>query len=237
MEMDEDYWRKRWENEDTPWHENVPDVTLVKFFSDLKPTRVLVPLCGKSVDMAWMASRGHEVIGVELSPLACESFFKEQRLPFEQREAGPFVQYSSLNPAARVTLLSGDIFKLTGADLAAPWESAKLSGSRKPLSFGALFDRAALIALPPELRLRYTEHLTGLVKARTPTNAPFFFLQFVIERSPHDTGGPPFSITEAEIRGYYEKDFKIDLLEREDAELTHPSGAHTDQCIYRLTPR
>jgi thiopurine S-methyltransferase len=126
-----------------------------------------------------------------------------------------------MQPVPELSILQGDFFDLKASDIA---------------PIGAVYDRAALIALPPDLRARYAEHLTKLIRASADPSR-FLFLQIVLERTPHDEGGPPFSIPEESLRKLYGRDFNIELLEREDAELESESGAHTDQCVYRLTLR
>src|SRR6185295_4202549 len=144
--IDEAYWLRRWKEGDTGWHQDAPEPALLKHFGDLKKARVLVPLCGKSIDVAWLASRGNEVVGVEISEHAIESFFREQELKFEKTKEGPFQRYV----AEKITILQRDFFELT-PELLGP--------------FDAIYDRAALIALPTDLRSRYVAQIRGLMKA------------------------------------------------------------------------
>lgn len=216
--INNDYWLRRWREGTTGWHQDAPEPALICHFGSLQKTRILVPLCGKSLDLSWLASRGHEVIGVELSKLASESFFREQGLEFETKPAGAFTRYTSAKLPG-LSILQGDFFGLTAKDVA---------------PIGALYDRAALIAFPPELRTKYAAHITELV--RSAAKPGFQLLELVIERSPHDEGGPPFSIPEGLLHSLYGRDFAIEHLEREDAEIERDDGARVDQCVYRLTP-
>jgi thiopurine S-methyltransferase len=216
--VDNSYWQGRWDRGETGWHQDEVEQSLVDYFGGLKPTRVLVPLCGKSIDLMWLASKGHDVIGVELTSLAVETFFREQKLEFAISDHGSFKRYTAKGP--KLTILQGDVFKLQASDVA---------------GLGAVYDRAALIALPLDLRARYAALLAGLVKAIAKPG--FQFLELLIERVPHDDDGPPFSITEKMLSDLYGRDFDIKLLEREDAELESATGARSDQCVYLLTIR
>ena len=52
-----EYWDGRWKNNQSPWHKNEKNDFLVNHFSHIikykNPARILVPLCGKAVDMKW----------------------------------------------------------------------------------------------------------------------------------------------------------------------------------------
>lgn len=214
--MESNYWKGRWERGETGWHQSEIEPGLIAHFSDLKPTRVFVPLCGKSLDMTWLLTKGHEVIGVEFSSLACEAFLSENKIPFTKHSQNNFEVYRG----DRITLYNGDFFKL----------DAKLLGT-----IGAIYDRAALIALPPEIRAQYTEHMIHLVKECASN--PLHFIQIVLERSPHDSNGPPFSVRPVDLDRYYSRDFTLKLLSREQVDLgtsASPSDSKTDECIYQL---
>ncbi len=208
--MEQNYWLGRWERGETGWHQDEAEPRLIEAFSDLGPTRVLVPLCGKSRDLAWLASRGHEVIGVELSERACRAFFEENKIPFSVTPEGRFTAYRG----ERITILNGNIFDLGPEELG---------------EFGALYDRAALIALPPETRTRYAAHLLELIRKRGKKR-DFRFLQIILYRSPEDREGPPFSVSEAEVKRFYGSDFEITQTSREQ----FPMG---EEIVLRLSAR
>lgn len=209
-----DYWIGRWERGETGWHQAEAEPALRERFKDQPPSRVFVPLCGKSLDLKWLEERGHDVIGVELSELACRAFFQENGLEFRESSRGGFRVFSG----GRITLFCGDFFALT-PELLGP--------------IGAVYDRAALIALPPELRASYASHLTGLIgdAAKAPS---FRFLQILLERTPHDSNGPPFSVTGEELRALYGGKFRIELLSRGRAEPSKPGPFEMHQCVYLL---
>ncbi len=144
-----DYWRKRWKEGRIGFHHGAPNPHLVNHLSrvqfDPASERVLIPLCGKSLDLHFLASMGHEVVGVELVEQALIDLFEEAGQPFERVAVGP---HSALSGGG-VTGIAADIFAVQAREMGAvDW----------------IFDRAALIAIPPEDRARYAEHLSSLLK-------------------------------------------------------------------------
>jgi len=176
--MQKEYWHQKWQSSDIGFNQQQPNKLLQRYFPalQLKPgDRVLVPLCGKSVDMIWLAGQGLKLVGVELSPLACEAFFKENRMPFQIKKTDDFIIYS--NPD--IILLAGDFFKLT----------QQIIGH-----IDAIYDRAALIALPADLRQSYTSHLAQFFTEKT---------RMLLITSTYDQSqmpGPPFSVDEQEVK-------------------------------------
>jgi thiopurine S-methyltransferase len=223
--MENHYWQGRWARGETGWHQKIVESALVAQFSSLKPTRVLVPLCGKSMDMTWLASRGHEVIGVELSEIACEAYFEENKIPFQKRPSGAQGSEFTVYQGGNVTLFNGNFFNLKATQLG---------------TIGAVYDRAALIALPPNLRVQYAAKVTQLIhhcgpQGGTPgTEGSFRFLQVVLERTPPDTQGPPFSVSNQELEAHYGRYFEITLLHREAVDMGDSSAARTEECVYDL---
>lgn len=176
--MESEFWIKKWQTGDTRFHQVTFHPELVKFGDKLTAKTVLVPLCGKSLDMLYFVSRGQAVIGVELSELACEGFFQENNIVYEKQKVSEFVVYKS----AHVTLWCGDFFKLP----ASVWAQV-----------GAIYDRAALVALPPEMRQRYTREIVQRASAKMQ-------VLLVAYEYPQDSmQGPPFSVGLDEIRLSY----------------------------------
>ncbi len=135
--MDPSFWHARWQANQIGFHEGRPNSYLERFADRLPAgARVLVPLCGKANDLAYLASRGHTVIGVELVEAAVAAFFAEHDLAPTRAPLADHVAYQ----AGEITVLAGDWFATTAALLG---------------DVDAIYDRAALIALPPELRRRY----------------------------------------------------------------------------------
>jgi thiopurine S-methyltransferase len=175
--MEHQFWRDRWAEGKIGFHEGQPNRMLVRYVAHLGGRRrVLVPLCGKAVDLAFLADLGHTVIGVELVEQAAQEFFAGAS-PVITRHA-QHVEYA----AGGVSIFVGDFFAADAALLG-------------PLD--ALYDRAALIALPPELRPRYAQHVRALVASGSPA------LIITLEYPQHQMSGPPFSVEETEVRALH----------------------------------
>jgi thiopurine S-methyltransferase len=171
-------WLSRWENGHTGWHQAGGNSALRKFWPQLgSGSRVLVPLCGKSSDLLWLAGQGYKVTGVELSEIAVRAFFDESGLSFKLEEAGGLKWFRCLEHS--VTVVCGDYFKFSDAP------------------FDALYDRAALVALPPHMRPGYIKHTKNLLKPGAPQ------LLITLEFDQSKANGPPFSVDSDEVRGYW----------------------------------
>jgi thiopurine S-methyltransferase len=133
---------------------------------------ILVPLCGKSPDLHLLAQQ-YQVVGAELSQIACRDFFAEAQLPVSQLDAGAFTLWQ----AAPYQLWQGDFFALP---------STAVQGCQ------LVYDRAALIALPPDMQRLYVQTLKQLLPQAT-------LLLISLEYPKHEKQGPPFSVTAAEI--------------------------------------
>ena len=186
-----DFWHERWQRNEIGFHETQVHAGLQKYWSELAlPSRceVLVPLCGKSLDMHWLAERGHRVLGVELSALACRAFFEESKLPVRVRHDGRFEHFES----GPYRLLCGDAFDLTATDLGAA---------------RAVYDRAALVALPPAMRRRYAD----LLRLRLPATASMLLVTFDYEQ--RLKAGPPHAVSMDEVHALYDAAFKVRVCE------------------------
>ena len=218
--MEHDFWHQRWHLKEIGFHQQAVNTHLARFWRtlDAGPSgRVFVPLCGKSRDMLWLRQQGWEVIGVELSPIAVEEFFSEAALAANVSEAGDFVRYS----ADGIEILCGDFFQLTPEHLA---------------GVTAVYDRASLVALPPAMRADYADLLSRLL----PSDAPILLVAF--DYAQDEMAGPPFSVSEEEIRQLY-RGYRIECLHREDLLAGPESTRWRDrgisrlaECVLMLTP-
>lgn len=197
--MEPSFWRERWKEGRIGFHEGKPNAFLAKYVERLgAPGRVLVPLCGKAEDMAFLASRGHEVVGVDLVESALRDFFREHGVdaPDESKDE----RFATLRHE-RVRLIAGDFFALTKADAG---------------DVTAAYDRAAIVALPPPMRARYVSHVRALV----PKGATILTVTFEYDESRFS--GPPFAVREEELRRLYEG---ADIQLLDSAPLSQTTGA------------
>lgn len=187
------FWHERWQQNQIGFHQDEINPYLQTYWPKLQlslGSRVFVPLCGKSIDMLWLRSAGYEVLGIELSSIAVRDFFTEHQLEPTISQQGAF----ELWEVDGLRILLGDFFQLTAADLA---------------TCQAIYDRAALIALPPDMRLQYVAHLQQIAPAK-PT------LLITLEYDQAITNGPPFSVSEAEVQEHYADQYQITPLAQVD---------------------
>lgn len=187
--MDIEYWIERWKEGRTGFHEGKPNAFLTRHVERLGPApkRILVPLCGKTEDMAFLASRGHHVVGIEAAEQAVRAFFREHDLVPEEKDAGAYRSFST----SCVTILAGDLFACTAEDVG---------------NVDALYDRAALIALGPEVRTKYVAHLRSLLAPRSRA------LLVTCEYDQSKLEPPPHDVKEAEVRELF-AGARIDLVD------------------------
>jgi thiopurine S-methyltransferase len=215
---DNQNWLKMWRNRQTDFHQHEVNPLLKRFWSGLQvdpESRVFVPLCGKSLDLAWLAAQGHQVVGVELSPVAAKAFFEENGLAPTRSRCGDFTAWSS----GRITILCGDYFRLAQADLG-------------PID--TVYDRAALTALPEDLRERYVAQLRSIV----PPACTVFLLTVEDEAANAASRGDD---VDAEICSLYGAHFDIQLahgesLPEEGADASQSPARTVAHKVYRLRP-
>ena len=187
--MDQNFWHQRWEKNEIAFHESKANPLLAKHFTEMslaKGSRVFVPLCGKTLDISWLLSNGYRVAGAELSQLAIEQLFMELGLQPEISTVGEMEQWS----ANRLDIFVGDIFSL----------SRKMLGS-----VDAVYDRAALVAFPQEMRTRYAVHLIEITGKAPQLLICYDYDQSVME-------GPPFSVTSEEVTRHYAGMYDLRLI-------------------------
>lgn len=219
-DRDNALWRQCWQGRDIDFHQLAVNPLLARFWPGLAlpaGSRVFVPLCGKSLDMLWLAAQGYEVVGVELSPLAVRAFFRENRLRPERRRVGKFVLWQH----GRVQILCGDYFDLTCEDLGA---------------IDAVYDRAALTALAEDIRVDYVAHLRTLVSRQCQV-----FLLTVEDAEEGETLDQSHAAA-AEIERLYARDFACALAHVEsmyESDPATPTRApqRSEHKLYRLTAK
>lgn len=152
---------------------------------------VLIPLCGKSVDIAWFARYAGKVIGVEISEKAILEFFEEQNLHATTGSFGRFTIFRAQN----IEIWCGDFLKLP---------------VHKMPDISLIYDKAALVALPPHMREKYARKLITIAAAQTKLLLQSF------DYKQAEMPGPPFSVQLNEIEQLFGNFFSIAHLEKKD---------------------
>ncbi|QPK63817.1 thiopurine S-methyltransferase [Methylomonas sp. LL1] len=192
--MDKEFWHQRWQLNQIGFHNEEINPHLQNYWPALRVapgSRIFVPMCGKTNDMLWLLARDYDVIGVELSPLAVQAFFDENRLTPTISEHGRF----RIHRVDGLSIYCGDFFDLSADDLA---------------GVSAVYDRASLVALPPGMRLAYAEHMQNLLAAGTQT------LLVSFDYPQQEMPGPPFSVQAPEVHALYKQCNRVELLYTED---------------------
>jgi thiopurine S-methyltransferase len=198
--MEASFWQERWQRGEIGFHQSTVNTDLITHWPSLpigNDTSVFVPLCGKSLDMVWLRRRGHAIVGNELSEAAVLEFFVGLRLAPQRTAHGALERWE----ADGYIIYCGDFFELTDAELA---------GCR------GVFDRAALIALPGDMRERYARHMATVLASGTQT------LLVTMCYPQEQMTPPPHSVCEPEVRRLYATDFEVRLLADRDTLADEP---------------
>ncbi|TYQ24539.1 thiopurine S-methyltransferase [Pseudanabaena sp. UWO310] len=187
--MDASFWHQKWEKNDIAFHNREANSLLVKYFKELslvEGSLVFVPLCGKTLDISWLLSNGYRVAGAELSKIAIEQLFVELGVEPQISRVGELERYSAID----IDIFVGDIFLL----------SSEMLGV-----VDAIYDRAALVALPETIRNQYTTHLMKITHKASQ-------LLICYEYDQISMAGPPFSISDDEVSQHYLDSYNLTLL-------------------------
>ncbi len=179
--MDDEYWLDRWEREDIGFHQNETNHYLTQYWPALNLTQkseIFVPLCGKSRDMLWLREQGHMVLGVELSTFAALSFFGENNLQADFQKNGKL----DCLTGDGIRILCGNFFDVSPSNLT---------------NISAVYDRAALVALSPEMRRKYASYLLDIL----PSGTKILVIGFDYPQS--EMIGPPFAVSPDEVEMLY----------------------------------
>lgn len=216
--MEPKFWQERWARNQIGFH--LPEVNpyLQRHWPQLalaEGSKVLVPLCGKSLDLMWLASHGLRVMGVELSEQAVEAFFSEQNLVPRITRRNAFTVYQ----ADLIEVWCGDFFALDAEAL---------------IGCIALYDRAALIALPPLMRAQYAEQLSRLL----PSGCQGLLITLDYDQT--QKAGPPFAVTDEEVKVLFGSDWTLKALQEQDVlqeswKFVQEGVTQLYERVYRLT--
>ena len=209
--MEHDFWHERWASNEIAFHEGETNALLVKYIATLglRPgSRIFLPLCGKTNDIAWLLANGYRIVGSELSDLAIQQLFEELDVTPAITDCGNLKEYRSQT----LDIFVGDFFELNAETLG---------------DVDAVYDRAALVALPSDMRGRYAAHLMAIT-----ANAQQLLICFEYDQTA--LSGPPFSVDGDEITKLYGHTFYIALLDRKSVPGGLKKKCTADETAWRL---
>lgn len=209
------FWLDSWQQGVIPFHKEEVQPDLIAYWPALNVKAhdtVLVPLCGKSLDMLWLAQQGVNVVGIEFSEQAVQHFFAEHQLPVQQQYCDGLTRYYT----DTISIWVGDIFNVSPTLIP---------------QVDAIYDRAALVALPPGLRSAYVATCMQWLK---PTGA---VLLKTLCYQQDDVQGPPYSVVPAELRSLYEQTSEIRCLKTvaRDSRLISGQNILIDEYLWCIT--
>ena len=201
--MQHSFWLERWRDNRIGFHLEHINPFLAAYWSRLhlpQDSKVFVPFCGKSKDLLFLHQQGHKVIGNELSPLAVNDFYTEHQLNASKSDISGENSSVPEKPlqlwqSDKVDIFCGDFFSLEKEQLA---------------DISAVYDRAALVALPSKMRQNYARKMLQILPQKV------CMLLLTLEYDDTEKQGPPFSVTEEEVSRLYGQQFEIELLEVKD---------------------
>jgi thiopurine S-methyltransferase len=207
--MDAHFWHNLWDKGDTGWHLENTNPLLLQHISKLnlkRSNRIFVPLCGKTVDIQWLLNQGFKVVGIELNEGAIKELFDHLKLKPTITKIDSFLLYTAKN----IDIFVGDVFNLNKTMLG---------------NVDAIYNRGAIVALPPTMREKYTTLLKEVTHKTPQLVITFNYDQNLME-------GPPFSVDQSLIEKYYANIYSINLLETVNID---GFGFNVDENIWLLT--
>lgn len=190
--MQHEFWHQKWQKNEIGFHLNQPHPLLVKYMGclNISPnSRIFIPLCGKSLDIHWLLTQGYHVVGIDLSPIAIHDLISTLGLSFTEMQSGNLSHFHH----PQIDLFVGDFFELTIEQLG---------------QIDAIYDRAALVALPEQMRSQYIQHLIHIGGHASQLLISFEYDQSIM-------AGPPFAISTQQLQDYYSSEYDIQLLDRQ----------------------
>ena len=182
------FWIKTWDKKNIGFHRADIHPVLEQFWPALEAgASVLVPLCGKSIDLLWLEERGLDVIGVEFVESAVLDFFRENDLSWHETEQDGHRCLCASERNIR-------IFVTDFIQLAEDYRGEPIKG---------FYDRAALVALPEDMRGPYVDACRKLL---APSH------KGLLVSSEYDSSlmeGPPFSVPRDEVERLWTGELRL----------------------------
>ncbi|MBJ9985637.1 thiopurine S-methyltransferase [Acinetobacter sp. S40] len=216
--MQHEFWHQRWQENRIGFHQLTPSPLLVAHWSELHlktKQRVFVPLSGKTLDIRWLIQQGFRVVAIELSQIAVvaliEQLTQDFNFDFKISEQNDLIHYSH----PQIDIYVGDFFDLAKEQLG---------------QVDAIYDRAALIALPKDMRRQYTKHLIQISQT-----APQFLISYEYDQNSFE--GPPFSVEAKEVQQLYSPFYQVRLLKEQFVDPEGNKGKNPRSKVWLLTAR
>ena len=207
------FWQNRWQSQKIGWHREIYNDLLLKHWPEINASgnsSVLVPLCGKSLDMLWLAKQGHSVVGLEMVQQAVETFFHENKLEYDRVEIGKHEKYSNQH----ITIYQGDVFDLEPGTIQADY----------------WYDRAAMVAIDPSTRAAYVNQ----IRKQTKQGAVGLLITFAYPQE--QMQGPPFALHDDEVRSLFSAGFELECLEKIDLDGEKDRGLTKEtSSVFKIT--
>jgi len=205
------FWHDKWDRGIIGFHQDAVNPSLMAYIGRLSlesGARIFLPLCGKTRDIGWLLAQGYRVCGAELSELAVGELFDELGVVPERVAQGALTRWS----APGLDIFVGDILDLD-------------HGTLGPVD--AIYDRAALVALPEGMRARYAAHLGAMTGY-----APHLLICCVYDQTA--MAGPPFSVDAEQVRAFYAEDYGLTLLSHKAMPGGMKGRCAADHCVWLL---
>ena len=208
-----EFWHDRWQSQKIGWHREIYNDLLLKHWPEINASgnsSVLVPLCGKSLDMLWLAKQGHSVFGLEMVQQAVETFFHENKLEYDCVKIGNHKKYSN----QQFAIYQGDVFDLEPGIIQADY----------------WYDRAAMIAIDPSTRADYVDQ----IRKQTKQGAVGLLITFAYPQE--QMQGPPFALHDYEVRSLFSDGFELEHLEKIDLDDEKDRGlSKVTSSVFKIT--
>lgn len=217
LKMESSFWKEVWNEGQIGFHQSEINKNLKRFAQKFKDrSTVLVPLCGKSKDMCYLTEQGHKVHGVEIVEKAIIEFKEENPAYWTHSTASEFEKFSS----SEIDLYLGDFHRFSKLDM----------------NYESIFDRASMIALPPEMRKVHAKELSTLTKKSGN------ILLITLEYPQEKVAGPPFSVPKYEVENLFEHEFHIEEIAHEStknigSKFINAGINKVEQRVYWLTKK
>ncbi|PKG55269.1 thiopurine S-methyltransferase [Shewanella sp. GutDb-MelDb] len=216
--MQPSFWHDKWDAQQIGFHLSAVNPLLIQYWPQLHlaaSAQVFVPLCGKSLDMCFLAEQGHDVLACELNDLAVSQFYQDNDLPYSVDKTAEHRRYHT----EQITIYQGDIFTLHSAEMA---------------STVAFYDRAALIAWPEEMRINYAKQLAHLIPIGSVG------LLITLDYPQAELNGPPFAVSDDWVMANMSDKFEIECLVTNDVLSDNPrfvkkQVSSLTESVYKLT--